>query len=149
MGGGGGPLSNPAQLLSNAISNGTLRFDQSGNVHDDSGDMDEGDDADQYHKSPTQMDDDAMIEDTAGSSSSSSTSGSAGTTSTSSSSSSAAAPPILQSSATPSKLAPGPESPFSQDGPSSALSPPSAVVGVHSNSPSSKSGSLPNSSESS
>lgn len=56
----GGPLSGPAQLLSNAINNGTLRFSQ----QDDDEDMETDSDDQNYHKSPTSIDDSAMIEDT-------------------------------------------------------------------------------------
>jgi len=118
-------------MISNAISNGTLRFDAAG---DD--EMDSDSDNDQYHKSPGQISDDdaAMIEDTS---------------SSSSTNKSEKAAAVLESSATPSKLAPGPESPFSQDGPAqgSLLSPPSAVMGVQSTSPAAKSESLPDQSE--
>lgn len=135
-------MSNPAQMISNAISNGTLRFDAGG---DD--EMDSDSDNDQYHKSPGQMDDDAaMIEDTSSSSASSST----GSGQSDRKDDSQKASQVLDSSATPSKLGPGPESPFSQDGPAqgSLLSPPSAVMGVQSTSPAAKSESLPSTDQS-
>lgn len=135
-GGSGGGMSNPAQMISNAISNGTLRFDAAG---DD--EMDSDSDNDQYHKSPGQIgeDDGAMTEDVSSSSAASSDDKDG----------SSKAASVLESSATPSKLAPGPDSPFSQDGPAqgSLLSPPSAVMGVQSNSPAAKSESLPDQSE--
>lgn len=124
-------MSNPAQLISNAISNGTLRFDTSGDEE-----MDSDSEGDQYHKSPAQIDDDAaMIEDTSSSSNSQSAS----------TDNSARTPQALDSSATPSKLGPGPSSPYIDDAPApgSALSPPSAVMGVQSTSPAAKSESLP------
>lgn len=39
--GAGGPLSGPAQMLSNAINNGTLRFDRGGDDDEDNMDTDE------------------------------------------------------------------------------------------------------------
>lgn len=132
-------MSNPAQLISNAISNGTLRFDAAGEDE-----MDSDSDADQYHKSPAQVDDDAaMIEDTT--TSSSSASSTTAEDSDKPKDSSQLTPQILESSATPSKLGPGPVSPFAESAPSpgSALSPPSAVMGVQSTSPAAKSESLP------
>ena len=121
---GGGPLSGPAQLLSNAINNGTLRFDR--NSENEEEEMD-SDAEDQYNKSPSAIDDNAMIEDTSASSPSAfgfPTSSTSGPSVPASSSSGATVP--LSSSAAPEKLSsPG----------GSALSPPSAVRGVQSASP--------------
>lgn len=118
-------------------------------------DDDSADDADQYHKSPTQMDDDAMIEDTqSGSSPPSSSSGASymqqqQQQQASPSGEGKSTREVLESSATPSKLAPGPESPLvagqEQHGNAAGgmLSPPSAVMGVQAHSPSQKPTTLP------
>lgn len=158
--GQGGPLSSPAQLLSNAISNGTLRFANQEDGADAEMDDDDEDDQDQYHKSPSQIDDDAMIEDTATPPSSSSSASSTASSGPSAAVSAALSNPTqantvldLESSATPSKLGKGPESPLlprsekaQNEGGSPlqhTLSPPSAVMGVQSQSPAAKTGALP------
>ena len=143
----GGPLSGPAQILSSAINNGTLRFD--GNNEETDDDMD-AEAEDQYNKSPSTIEDHAMIEDTSPFSPSSSSSTNANNTSSFSSStpssstatstsapsehsfnsSSSDAQALSDSSTTPEKL--------------SSLSPPSAVRGVTSASPRQKKGGLEN-----
>jgi len=152
---GGGPLTGPAQILSNAINNGTLKFDQNHNIlgansnsEDDSEMLDDSEDADsddQYHKSPMQMDEHSMNEDANSKSTfaqqqqrrnvASDTSPSKSVSSTSS-----AAPDKLNSSSTSN------DQDSSSSSASSILSPPSAVMGVqYSNSPHSKQADLPNS----
>jgi len=121
----GGPLSGPAQFITNAINSGSLRFDRG----QDDEDMD-ADDQDQYHKSPTHIDDDDSMDETT-------------QTVPSATSSTQSAP--INSSAAPEKLSPGIERP------EHILSPPSAVMGVKSSpatsstsTPSSKTSDLPN-----
>jgi len=140
-------MANPAQLISHAISNGTLRFDESGEGNDEEMDS-ENDESDQYHKSPSassrQTDEEARIENATSTSSASDPS--SNSQQKQSIDPSQKTQQLSQASSTPSKLGPGPDSPFtegSSSGLGSMLSPPSAVMGVQSTSPASKTDTLP------